>query len=43
MVALRKQGMQDRHWTSISEKLGKEVKPGPGFNFQTVLDLGLMQ
>lgn len=42
MVALRKQGMKERHWQSISEKVGKEVSPGSGFTFQTCLDLGLM-
>ena len=33
MVALRKQGMKDRHWQNISDKMGKEVKPAPGFTF----------
>lgn len=42
MVALRKQGMKERHWKAISEKVGKEVAPGPGFTFQGVLDMGLM-
>ena len=43
MVALRKPGMFDRHWKQISEKVGFEVKPNvEGFNFQKVLDMGLM-
>ena len=42
MVALRKEGMTDRHWDEIYQKTGIEVKPGEGFTFQTVLDLGLL-
>jgi dynein heavy chain len=27
LVALRNRGMNERHWTAISNKAGKEVKP----------------
>ena len=42
MVALRKKDMKERHWQSISDKTGKEVKPGPEFTFQTALEMELM-
>ena len=42
MVALRKQGMKDRHWEQISTQVGKTVAPDPSFTFQTCLDLKLM-
>ena len=43
MVALRKNGMKDRHWKQISEAVGFEVKPDEGFNFQKALDIGLLK
>lgn len=33
MVALRKNGMKERHWKQISDAVGFEVKPTEGFNF----------
>ena len=43
MVALRKQGMTDRHWKEILDKSGIEVDPTvEGFNFEKVLELGLL-
>lgn len=34
LVALRNEGMTDRHWKSISEKAGFEIKPtGSDFTF----------
>lgn len=43
MVALRKKGMQQRHWTQISQKVGFEVVPTEGFTFNKVLEMGLMK
>ena len=43
MVALRKEGMKERHWEQISELMGFPVAPGEGFNFAKVLELGLMK
>ena len=43
MVALRKDGMKERHWEQISQKVGYEVKPDEFFTFQKCLDLGLMK
>jgi hypothetical protein len=34
--------MSDRHWKEISDTVGFEIKPGPGFNFQKILDLDLL-
>ncbi len=33
MVALRKQGMKERHWEQISAQVGKAVAPDPSFTF----------
>jgi len=44
LVALRKEGMMERHWTEISTKSGIEINPEmEGFNFQMCLDRGLLQ
>lgn len=40
-VALRKPGMTDRHWDAISEKMGIEVRPHPGFTLTTCINMGL--
>lgn len=37
MVALRKKGMYERHWSEITEKVGFEVKPTEDFTFTNVL------
>jgi len=39
--ALRKEGMKERHWQQISEKVGFEVKPYEGFTFNNVIEMGL--
>ena len=41
ITALRTEGMKDRHWTAISEKVGQAVKPYPGFTLKTLLDMKL--
>jgi len=33
LVALRKEGMKDRHWKAVSEKVGFEVFPTEDFTF----------
>jgi dynein heavy chain len=42
-VALRTEGMKDRHWEQISAACGFEVKPYEGFTFQTVLDMNMFK
>lgn len=42
-MALRTQGMKDRHWEAVSNKVGFEVKPYPGFTFQHAIDLELVK
>jgi len=41
IMALRTEGMKDRHWDAISEKVGQVVKPYPGFTMKTLLDMNL--
>jgi dynein heavy chain len=41
-LALRKEGMKERHWQQISETVGFKVEPHEGFTFQTVIDLNLV-
>jgi dynein heavy chain len=40
-VALRTDGMKDRHWQVISEKVGFEVKPYEGFTFHNCIQMDL--
>jgi dynein heavy chain len=40
-MALRTDGMKERHWQAISEKVGFEVKPYDGFTFNHCLEMGL--
>ena len=41
-IALRKDGMKDRHWEQLSNAVGFEVKPTEEFTFQSIIDLGLV-
>lgn len=40
-LALRNEGMKERHWEAVSEKVGFEVKPYEGFTFNHCLEMGL--
>ena len=40
-MALRTEGMKERHWQAISEKVGFEVKPYEGFTFNHCLEMDL--
>lgn len=43
LVALRSEGMEDRHWADISKKTGKYINPKEsGFNFAWVLEHGFL-
>lgn len=42
-MALRTEGMKDRHWEAISEKVGFEVKPYEGFTFHHCLEMDLQK
>jgi len=44
-VFLRKDGMADRHWTEISEKVGFEVSPAGDeeFSLQKLIDMGMVK
>jgi dynein heavy chain, axonemal len=44
MVALRKDGMKDRHWAEVSKLAGQEIDPlAEEFTFKKIVELGLMQ
>ena len=40
-TSLRTQGMKERHWNAISEKVGFEVKPFEGFTFSNCIEMDL--
>lgn len=40
-LALRTDGLKERHWEQISKAVGFEVKPYEGFTFQNILDMNL--
>lgn len=42
-IALRKKGMKERHWESLSKESGIEIAPDEGFNLQKVIDLGMVE
>jgi len=42
-LALRKQGMQDRHWAALSERTKIQIAPTEaGFTLNKVIDLGMV-
>lgn len=41
-VALRKDGVYERHWQQLSEAVGFEVKPTEDFTFQSLIELKLV-
>lgn len=43
ILALRTDGMKDRHWEAISEKIGQVIKPHPGFTLKNVMDMKLLK
>ena len=43
IMAMRTEGIKDRHWEAISAKVGFEVKPFEGFTLQHVYDMELMK
>lgn len=42
-LALRNEGMKERHWQQITDKVQFQVKPYEGFTFQHVLDMNLFK
>ncbi len=42
-LALRTDGMKERHWNAISEKVGFEVKPYEGFTFNNCIEMELQK
>ena len=41
-LALRKQGMKDRHWDQVSAAVGFDIRPVEGFTLQGCVDKGLL-
>jgi len=41
-LALRKEGMKDRHWDQISGKVGFDIRPTEGFTLNAVVDKGML-
>lgn len=42
-VALRKEGMKERHWDAISEKVKFDIRPVEGFTLTSVIDAGMLK
>ncbi len=42
-LALRTEGMKERHWQVISDKVGFEVKPFEGFTFNNCIEMDLLK
>lgn len=42
-VALRKDGMKERHWDAITEAVGFDLRPDEDFTLTTVIDKGMMK
>jgi dynein heavy chain len=43
IMAMRVDGIKDRHWEAISKKVGMEVKPYEGFSLEKVFEMDLMK
>lgn len=41
-VALRKEGMKDRHWDAISDKVKFDIRPTEGFTLTSVINAGML-
>ena len=41
-VALRKDGMKDRHWDQISAKVGFDIRPKEGFTLTSVIESNML-
>lgn len=42
-VALRKEGMKDRHWDQITDKVKFDIRPVEGFTLTSVIDAGMLK
>lgn len=42
-LALRTEGMKERHWSTVSDKVGFEVKPYEGFTFHNCIQMDLQK
>ena len=42
LMALRTDGMKDRHWDMLTQAIGFEVRPSEGFTYSKCMELGLV-
>ena len=42
-VALRKDGMKERHWNAISERVGFDIHPDEDFTLTKVVEAGMLK
>ena len=42
LMALRTDGMKDRHWDMLTQAIGFEVRPYEGFTYSKCMELGLV-
>ena len=42
-VALRKEGMKERHWDQISEAVGFDIRPDEDFTLTTVIEKDMLK
>jgi dynein heavy chain len=42
-LSLRKEGMHERHWDQLSEKVGFDIHPTEGFTLTSLVDKGLLK
>ena len=42
-VALRKEGMKERHWDQLSDKVKFDIRPTEEFTLTTVINKGLLK
>jgi dynein heavy chain len=44
MVALRRDGMKERHWAEVQKLIGQPIDPtDPDFTFEKILQIGLLK
>lgn len=43
VVALRTEGMKDRHWDALTQRVGFEIKPYEGFTFGKCMEMNLLE
>ena len=42
-IALRKEGMYERHWDQLSAKVGFDIRPVEGFTLTSCVEKGMLK